>query len=478
MISAQQQSSWRGIFRDLPREHGFEPLRVEGSLPVELQGALYRCGPARFSVGGDAYPHWFDGDGAVTAVRFGAGRIEGAVRLIETHWLRAERAANRRLYRGYSQTGRGWRRWYLPKNPANTAILPWNGELLALWEAGLPIALDPSTLEVRGETNLDGRIRPTFSAHPHRAGRTLFNFGIRPGPRFALDLYAFDNDVRRIASLPLPRPTTIHDFIATPRHLIFFCPPIRLRLARFLAGFGTYESNLAWEPSHGTEVIVVPLAAPDKPIRFTVPPFFQWHFINAWEESGGVLVVDYVPYDDFESNVWWGRLPFDMPASPPKSRYSRARIDLAARRMDVEVLSDISCEFPAIHPHDAGSMHHRTWMLSFEQLPPTLGCFDPSTKTWRTVPLGPETVPSEPVVVPCSGAAGSQPATRQAKSLSLHSKSLSLHELVLSLVYDGTRDASYVAVIDGARPEDGPVARLWFDHAIPFPFHGAWEVKS
>ena len=45
---------------------------------------------------------------------------------------------------------------------------------------------------------------------------------------------------------------------------------------------------------------------------------------------------------------------------------------------------------------------------------------------------------------------------------------------MLSLVYDGGRDASYVAVIDGARPEDGPVARLWFDHAIPFPFHGAW----
>ena len=45
---------------------------------------------------------------------------------------------------------------------------------------------------------------------------------------------------------------------------------------------------------------------------------------------------------------------------------------------------------------------------------------------------------------------------------------------VLSLVYDGSADASYVAVVDGARPEDGPVARLWFDHAIPFLFHGAW----
>ena len=59
--------TWRGIFRDLPREHGFEPLRVEGRLPDELHGSLYRCGPARFSIGGEPYLHWFDADGAVTA---------------------------------------------------------------------------------------------------------------------------------------------------------------------------------------------------------------------------------------------------------------------------------------------------------------------------------------------------------------------------------------------------------------------------
>src|SRR5688572_12825454 len=132
MMTAQQDLPWRGIFRDLPREHGFEPLRIEGSLPSELAGSLYRCGPARFSVGGDPYPHWFDGDGAVTAVRLQGGRAHGAVRMVDTHWKRAEQSANRRLYRGYSQTGQGLRRWLLPKNPANTAVLPWNGELLAL----------------------------------------------------------------------------------------------------------------------------------------------------------------------------------------------------------------------------------------------------------------------------------------------------------------------------------------------------------
>src|SRR5258705_5036439 len=68
---------WTSSLRDLPREHGFEALRLEGELPAELTGTLYRTGPALFSSHGDRYQHWFDGDGAVSAVRFAGGRAEG-----------------------------------------------------------------------------------------------------------------------------------------------------------------------------------------------------------------------------------------------------------------------------------------------------------------------------------------------------------------------------------------------------------------
>ncbi|HEX6099429.1 MAG TPA: carotenoid oxygenase family protein [Thermoanaerobaculia bacterium] len=449
MMQSQENLPWRGVFRDLPREHGFEPLRVEGTLPEQLRGVLYRCGPARFGIGGEPYLHWFDADGAVAAVRFEGSRVDAAVRTVATRWLREERAANRQLYRSYAQLGRGWRRWLtLPKNPANISVMPYDGQVLALWEAGLPIALDPSTLEARGETDLGGRIGPTFSAHPHRVGKTLFNFGVKYGPKFSIDLYRFENGIARVANIPLPRPTIIHDFIATSKHIVFFCPPVRLRLARLLAGMGSFDSNLAWEPQHGTEVVVVPLADPDKPVRFTVPPFFQWHFVNAWEE-GGTLVVDYLPYDDFETNAWFGRAPYEPARQPPPSRYARARLDLKSRRMDVDVLSEVSVDFPAIHPDAAGREHDQVWLLDFDRsIPPSLVRFDTGSRTMRRVPLGENTFPSEAIVTP--------------------------EGWVLSLVYDGGRDASYVAVIDGARPEDGPVARLWFDHAIPFLFHGAW----
>jgi hypothetical protein len=68
--------------RDLPREHGFEPMRVSGTMPVDLSGTLFRVGPALFSTFGRPYGHWFDGDGdgAVSAERFADGRAAGAVK--------------------------------------------------------------------------------------------------------------------------------------------------------------------------------------------------------------------------------------------------------------------------------------------------------------------------------------------------------------------------------------------------------------
>jgi carotenoid cleavage dioxygenase-like enzyme len=94
--------TWMSSLRDLPREHGFESLRLEGSLPAGLSGTLYRTGPSLFSIFGKPDGHLFDGDGAVTAVRFENGRPLGAAKLVQSmvvesfsahpHWVPSRRA--------------------------------------------------------------------------------------------------------------------------------------------------------------------------------------------------------------------------------------------------------------------------------------------------------------------------------------------------------------------------------------------------
>src|SRR5262245_64066194 len=87
-----------GLFRDVPREHGFEPLRVEGTLPRELAGTLYRTGPGLFGSFGRSYDHLFESDGAVSGVRFADGRAAGALRVVQSAGLAEERAAGRSVY--------------------------------------------------------------------------------------------------------------------------------------------------------------------------------------------------------------------------------------------------------------------------------------------------------------------------------------------------------------------------------------------
>jgi all-trans-8'-apo-beta-carotenal 15,15'-oxygenase len=124
---------WRSAFQDLPREHGFEPLRVEGRIPDDLVGTLYRNGPALFSMFGRRYAHWFDGDGAISAVRFGPDGARGAARLVQTKGLLDERRAGRAIYAGYGSTNPGnalQRIMPRGKNAANTSVVIWQGQLL------------------------------------------------------------------------------------------------------------------------------------------------------------------------------------------------------------------------------------------------------------------------------------------------------------------------------------------------------------
>ena len=149
--------------RDLPREHGFEPLRVEGVLPADLAGTLYRNGPGQFGQFGGRYAHPFEADGAGTAIRIAGGKAQGASRVHASAGLLEERAAGRLLHgttaswpRRVSDALRG-----RVKNTANTSVMVWQGRVLALMEAAKPTEIDPGDLTTIGETDL-GVIRSAF----------------------------------------------------------------------------------------------------------------------------------------------------------------------------------------------------------------------------------------------------------------------------------------------------------------------------
>src|SRR5687767_7407734 len=119
---------WVKAFSDLPREHGHEPLDVEGTIPAELRGTIVRNGASMFGAQGRRYDHWFDGDGGLSAVRFADGRATGAARLVQSAGLVEERRAGRLLYGGFGtvQPGLLNRLRGKLKNTGNTSVMHWN----------------------------------------------------------------------------------------------------------------------------------------------------------------------------------------------------------------------------------------------------------------------------------------------------------------------------------------------------------------
>ena len=165
---------------------------IDGTVPDDLVGVLYRNGPGKFGVDGERVRHVLDADGLIVQISFpppptGAdhGNRERSFkfrsRFVQTKAMMEEEKAKRFLYRGTFGTGP----WGLDtpsknglnedpseqslackivgnafktdiKNTPNTQVISFGGKLLALFEAGLPHSINPVTLETIGEYDMGG----------------------------------------------------------------------------------------------------------------------------------------------------------------------------------------------------------------------------------------------------------------------------------------------------------------------------------
>ena len=458
--ASQSDLSARLWSEDLPREHGFEPLEIQGTLPAELRGTLYRNGPGQFGIHGKRYSHPFEGDGAVTAVRFENGRAFGASKVTETAGLKEERAAGRMLYGLKAPWLRRVRNALTnrQKNTANTNVMMWQGRLYALMEAALPTELDAQTLAFRGETDLDSTVVSFFSAHPHRveARKAIYNFGLEYGRITRLHTYELPDvgPARRLSAIDLPGAPMLHDFIATETHLVFFLSPVRIHVPRMMLQIGSFTDLFRYKPELGTEVICVPIDRPAEPVRFTVESFYQWHFTNAFTR-GKELVVDYVRYPTFDSFYEIGAFASGGGYNAlGDSQAHRAVIDLDGKTLRSEPVLARACEFPTVAPGFEGREHS----LSYLVVDDLRGVARLDAKTGA---LSEHVVPdtqrvTEPLFVPRAN------ATREDDGW------------LVALSHDGPSNRAFVGVYDAARIPDGPIARAWFDHQVPITFHGTF----
>jgi all-trans-8'-apo-beta-carotenal 15,15'-oxygenase len=487
------RADWASAFRNVGVElDGVAVEAASGAIPQELQGTLYRNGPGRLERGGHWVHHPFDGDGMITALRFAGGSAELRNRFVRTEGWLAEEQADRVLYRGVFGTqkpgGPVANAFDLRlKNIANTHVVRLGDQLLALWEAAEPHALDPDTLETRGLSRLDGLLKPgeAFSAHPrfdpgHHGAPRMVTFGVKTGPRSTIRLMEFaveDDPASGVKAGDLLHERRdsfngfafLHDFAITPNWAVFLQNAIAFNPLPYVMGRKGAAQCLQSQPGGQAKFWLIPRAggafAGQAPRIVDAPDGFVFHHLNAWEE-GEAVVVESIYYSDFPSigpDEDFRSVNFEL---LPEGLLEQCRIDLAAGTVSTTRLSERCCEFAMVHPEREGLPARFAWMAVAEretgndplQAIKKLDLHTGERRVWSAAPRG---FVSEPLMVPRPAASGeSAPAEDDG--------------WVLCLVWNGARCASDLVILDAASLEE--VAVLELPLAVPHGLHGSWAA--
>jgi carotenoid cleavage dioxygenase-like enzyme len=472
-------------------------LPMEGVLPPDLQGTLFRVGPGAPSGGGEGSA---SGGGADEA----GGEWDG-----ERHGERASDrdGEDRSAGPGTSRAARG-----LPgalhamelrdgaavsslsaESDADEGVFWHAGSILALPEAGLPLRYT-RFLEARA---FEGGLKAPVASHTHRlasdGSRVLFSVQDRTaeaeGEETAAVAVAVDEGIslllgewdaggglRTAQAVTLERATWQHDVAVTDGHVVFIeSPTARLR------GATSARVPFGWVPGAEGWAGVVPRGADGSDVRwFRYDPGLVTHVLGAWEEGGDHgrepdIVLFVCRYDAPEPGQ-----PVDLSASAvgPEgigltpiggSLAVLERWRLSGDRLERSQVDERFVEYPRLDalceggqfrygycvetawgaggaPGAAEGVAH-TGLLKFDLQRDEVGSWTP----------GPGRTPSEPIFV---------------RARDGHSDD---EGWLLTLVDDPDRGASDLYVLDASsfgrrRPE----AVIHLPQRLPFRSHGEW----
>ena len=442
-------------------------LAIEGRIPDGLRGVFYRNGPARHEIGGMRYHHWFDGDGMVHAFHIDSSGVSHIGRMVATAKYQAEMRAGRALEMAFGTALPGMRPPRRPDqlNTANINIIRHGGELLALWEGGSAYRLEPKTLKTVGIRSWSDDTKGLpFSAHPRldRDG-TLWNFGYVPFAGGALVLYRIDASGKlkdraliRVKNVPM-----VHDFMITARHIVLILPPFFFNPARK----GAFLDRFEWRPEKGGRALIFNKNDLTRFKQVQLPPFWVFHFANAWEDSSGIIRFDAPIYDD--PGVMTETLRYVMRGelrASANSRYVSAKLDPKRGTFDMTPVAGMqAAEFPRIDTRLTGRQHRYTVVMQQTNRASYLGfntvvrMNHDSGSTSRYV-YAPHELAEEHIYAPNPSASGERAGW------------------ILGTVLNSKTGTTSLNIFNAERLQDGPIVIARLRYPLPLGLHGNFEA--
>lgn len=457
-------ADWHDIFKPMREELDYEVDEIEGHLPRDLIGTLYRNGPGQWETGTGRAPlqHVFDGDGMLSEYTLTGRRLRYRNRYVRTpHYEAGLRHRGITLRGGGTQRPGGFLANALrpPANVANTNVVLHDEKLLMLWEVGRPYELDPDTLKTKGEYGFNGALPPlrTFSAHPKfdpESGE-LFNFAMELLPCPGIRCYRIDTwgRLQQFQFVRLPRLVFNHDFGLTPKHLVFVLDPIVPDLPRIALGLNSIDRLMSFRPRLGTRFLLVPRNG-GRVRQIEHEALMHFHINNAWED-GLDTVVELMRWDqpwdvlnqalrDFRKTDGFGF----------GARLWRYRIG-ADGRVREEPCSDHLGELPRHDSRRTGSViDYSYYSAKLANGRAAVVKVDYPRHRTQVQELPQDHVVGEPIFVP-----------RQTRAQEDDG-------WLLAVAYDPVKHRSRLMILDARDPSRDPLAQAHLRHHVPQDLHG------
>jgi carotenoid cleavage dioxygenase len=430
----------RGNWAPVLDEMTAHDLRVDGTIPPQLQGTYIRTGPNPATGKSD---HWFFGDGMVHGIRLANGKAE---------WYRNRFIETPNVSDPLDDPIAGM--GDLSRGTGNTHVVAHGNQILCLEEGHWPWRID-NQLNTIGVQNYGGALTCSMTAHPKICPETgeLIAFSyLNPGPNFLRYIrVGADGVLRQLEEIHIPNMVMMHDFNVTRNYVIFMDLPVCFDLDALATGL-----PFRFDRNAGARLGVMPRNGGNADLRwFDIDPCYVFHPVNAHEDGDTIVIHVSRQREAFgSSNDDYAEV----------GRLWRWTIDLTHGVVTEQQIDDRPGDFGRIDDRMIGLDARYGYLMALagegNSEEPVYGSalwkYDLRTGDCWEHHLGDGVRGAEPVFAPASANAGEDEGW------------------VISLSHDTNSGESRLLIIDAQDFSAAPVATVHLPRRVPYGAHGSW----
>jgi all-trans-8'-apo-beta-carotenal 15,15'-oxygenase len=468
---ANTDTPYSGLVSSLRSENNYT-CEVRGELPADLEGTLYRTGPGIFERGNMRRRMVIDSDGMMRKFKFSRGQVTFSNKHIRTEKFNDEEKAGRYLYPSFSmlipENGFLANSVANMKNQASVTAFMFGGRLFATDELKPITELNPETLQtVTGAS--------VFGTDDYKSHFRISNFGQKVlhlakfnAMTSSLQFITYNENFKitgRSNSVTVNR--SFHDWHVTPNFYVILLPPTYINkwaMMKAVAGAATIGDAIEFNKNEKAQVLVIPRDGRAARAYNLTDAFQSWHSVNAFEDSNGQIVFDFVALKAVGSavsaqnpmcKIMNGTLKINN--SLRSTVVSRAAINYDRNKATYsdDHFGLHGIEMPTIDAESTGLAQDNAYFMAGQDgIDSQVVRLDYRKSVIDRYQFGSGQFVTEPIY-----ARSSQDARRG---------------YLLSEVYVHADRKSRLAIFDAQNLARGPIGEVFLTHHLPIGFHGFW----